>query len=105
MNDRLLSAISLCRKAGKLRLGGDVAREEALSGGAKLMLLSADLAARSNRQTRFGCGERVPVRELPFSMEELSRVTGRRCGIMAVCDEGFAKMISGLLPPGPDEKT
>ena len=38
MNDKLLSALSLCRKAGRLKMGGDVVREEIMKGGARLVL-------------------------------------------------------------------
>lgn len=100
MNDKLISAISLCRKANKLKMGFDVVKEEAAKGTAVLVLLVRDLAPRSERQIRFSCeqsGTKVSV--LPYTMEELSVITGRNYGILAVCDNGFAKMIEGLLPP------
>ena len=53
MNDKLLSALSLCRKAGRLKMGGDVVREEIMKGGARLVLLASDAAERTVRQMRF----------------------------------------------------
>lgn len=44
MNDRLLSALSLCRKAGRLTLGMDVCQQAAQDGTARLMLTASDLA-------------------------------------------------------------
>ncbi|WP_308755077.1 ribosomal L7Ae/L30e/S12e/Gadd45 family protein [uncultured Anaerotruncus sp.] len=100
MNDRLLSALSLCRKAGRLKMGGDVVREEILKGGARLVLLASDAAERTVRQMRFACEEgEVPLRMLPRTMDELWATAGKRYGVFAVCDGGFAKMIAGLLPP------
>ncbi|MEM1484676.1 50S ribosomal protein L7 [Oscillospiraceae bacterium PP1C4] len=100
MNDKLFSAISLCRKAGKLKMGSDVVKEEVLDGSAALVLLTNDLVERSERQTRFVCeNNRTKVRSLPYSMEQLWPITGKKYGILAVCDSGFAKMIEGLLPP------
>lgn len=98
MNDRLLSAVSLCRKAGKLLMGNDVVREAAQNGTAFLVLFASDLAPRSEKLVRLACGEKTPARVLPFTMDELSNVTGRRVGILAVCEKGFAKMIGELLP-------
>ena len=99
MNDRLLASISLCRKAGKLRMGSDVVKDEVIAKNAVLVLLAGDLAPRSERQIRFVCErERCKVVSLPFQMEQLAQVTGRLAGILAVCDPGFAKMIEGLLP-------
>ena len=100
INDRLLSDQSLCRKAGRLKMGGDVVREEILKGGARLVLLASDAAERTVRQMRFACEEgEVPLRMLPRTMDELWATAGKRYGVFAVCDGGFAKMIAGLLPP------
>ena len=98
MNHKLLSAISLCRKAGKLRMGMDVVREAVQDGSAKLVLLASDLAKRSEGQILAACeGRKVPVHTLPLDMEALWQVTGKKYGILAVCEDGFAKMIIGLL--------
>ncbi len=98
MNDRLLSAISLCRKAGKLKMGSDAVKEEVVDGSAALVLLANDLASRSDKQIRFICEHnKTKVRTLPYPMEELWQVTGKKYGILAVCDKGFAKMIENLL--------
>ena len=101
MNDRLFSAISLCRKARRLRMGADVVRDNVLSGEAKLVLLTSDIAERSARHARGICGPaHVPVRTLPYTMQELAPVAGKHYGVFAVCDRGFAYMILGLLPDG-----
>ena len=95
------SAISLCRKARRLRMGADVVRDNVLSGEAKLVLLTSDIAERSARHARGICGPaHVPVRTLPYTMQELAPVAGKHYGVFAVCDRGFADMILGLLPDG-----
>ena len=99
MNDRLLSALSLCRKAGRLTLGMDVCQQAAQDGTARLMLTASDLAPRSRRRIEETCeAVKLPIASLPYDMEQLWSVLGRRCGIVAVCDEGFANMVLGLLP-------
>ena len=99
MNDRLFSAISLCRKAQRLRMGADVVRDNVLTGEAKLVLLTSDIAERSARHARGVCQQaRVPVCTLPYTRQELAPVAGKPYGVFAVCDRGFADMISGLLP-------
>ena len=101
-DERLCAAISLCRKAGKLKCGGDVVRAEASAGRARLVLVCADVAERSVRLTREACqAGGVPLVRLPLSMEQLSRVTGRLYGILAVCDQGFAGMVQKLLQENP----
>lgn len=98
MNDKLMSAISLCRKAGKLKMGGDVVKEAVAAGEVFDVLLTSDLVERSDRQIRFSCeGSKAKILVLPYTMEELWSVTGKKYGILAVCDAGFARMIEGLL--------
>ncbi len=100
-DERLCAAISLCRKAGKLKCGGDLVRAEAQAGRAKLVLLCEDVAERSARQTQAACqAGGVPLRRLPLGMERLSQVTGRMYGILAICDRGFADMVLKLLQDG-----
>lgn len=100
MNDKLLSALSLCRKAGRLKMGGDVVREEIMKGGAGWCC-----SRRTRPNARCArCGSRakegkVPLRMIPRTMDELWATAGKRYGVFAVCDGGFAKMIAGLLPP------
>mgnify|MGYP000891906902 CR=1 FL=1 len=98
--DKLVSAISLCRKAGKLKMGTEAVKEQISEGNAKLVLTASDLADRSKRQIRFVCDQyKLPVAAIPYTMENLSVVTGKKYGILAICDEGFAEMIGGLVPP------
>ena len=82
-------------------MGADVVRDNVLSGEAKLVLLTSDIAERSARHARGICGPaRVPVRTLPYTMQQLASVAGKQYGVFAVCDRGFADMILGLLPDG-----
>ena len=100
MNSKLISAISLCRKAGKLKMGFDVVKEEVKYGNADAVLLCSDLSERSQQQMQYICQEnQVPVARLPVTMEELWSVAGRKCGIFAVEDRGFCKMICSLWSP------
>lgn len=82
-------------------MGGDVVREEIMKGGSPGWCCSAsDAAERTVRQMRFACEEgKVPLRMIPRTMDELWATAGKRYGVFAVCDGGFAKMIAGLLPP------
>ena len=50
--NKLLGALSLCRKAGKLTMGFDPVAESAAKGKAALVLLAADLSAGRNEAER-----------------------------------------------------
>lgn len=94
MTDKLMGAVSLCRKAGKLVMGSDVCAEAVRARKAALVLLTNDLAERSAKRIRLVCEEcGVKLLILPRGMEELAPVAGKSYGVFAVCDRGFAKMI------------
>ena len=101
MDSKLLGALSLCRKAGKLRMGMDSACGEVAAGGPALVLMTDDLAQRSREKVERICADYgVPARILPFGMDALLQISKKRCGIFAVCDSGFAKLILQRLAAG-----
>jgi len=62
MTDRVLSFISLARKAGKLTVGFDVTAAAAMQGKAKLILLASDLS----RGTAARLEHRLELTETPL---------------------------------------
>lgn len=92
-NDRVLGAVSLCRRAGKLALGFDNA-VNAIQRGTWLVLLAQDASERTARNIRAMCGEATPVVALGRTQEQIEMATGRKFAVAAVCDENFARLIS-----------
>lgn len=98
MTDKLLGSISLCRKAGKLTMGTDAVAEQARMGAAKLILTACDFSPRSAKQAGIVCEKyHIASACLPFTMEELARILGKQYGVFAICDSGFAKMITNQI--------
>ncbi len=93
--NRILSLIGLCQKAGKMASGEDTCETAIRSGKAFLVLLSSDASATTRKKFSNRCHYyEVPLAILPFSKEQLGRAIGktlRSCA--AVCEEGFAKKI------------
>lgn len=99
-NQKLLSLLGMCRKAGKLSCGHDGAVGAIRSKSAKLCLLSSDSSERLrneiNHETSYeGC--RIPIRILEFDMMEVGAATGLKSAVLSVNDEGFAKAMLKLL--------
>lgn len=90
LEKRLMSAIGLCMKAGKLA-SGEFAAEKALKSGGKLAIVDEDASENTKKQWQDACAFRnVPivfVRELGFAIGKSARMTA------VVTDEGFKKMI------------
>lgn len=102
-HDALLSAISLCRKAGALTVGFDPVKDAVFAGRAALVLLAADLSQGSARRMRQLCEGLVPCSPLPLTMEQLSAVTRKPAGVLAVTDENLARLCKGKLPVQKEE--
>ncbi len=102
--DKLLGALSLCRKAGKLVMGFDPVAESAAKGKAQLVLLAADLAEGSRKKAlRFCEAAGLEPRALPLTQQQLLAVTPKRTGVFAVIDKGLAQLVERqLAPAGPE---
>ena len=97
MNDRLLSLLGLCRRAGKAAIGCDPVRESVLKGEAKLVAFASDISKRTRRDilnVANECGVRAIT--LDYSKEELGVSLGKLCAVLSICDAGFAKKIMEL---------
>lgn len=96
--EELISVLTLSKKANKLIMGFDVVKEAVLNQTAKLVLLSNDLSAKTKKEMVFICqGSQMEVLELPLNMDELWYLLGKKCGVIAVSDQGFSKKIASLL--------
>ena len=68
--NRLLSLLSLTRRAGKLGLGFDPVKEAVQRREAALVLLAADLSPKTKKEVQWFCRTAgCPVRELPATMD------------------------------------
>ncbi|MDD6269532.1 MAG: 50S ribosomal protein L7 [Oscillospiraceae bacterium] len=95
--EKFLNLLTICRKAGKLVPGFDPAKEEILSHRASGVFVTADASARTKKEVRFFCDrENIPTWETELSMEDVQNALGRKAGVLAVCDKGFAKRLMEL---------
>ena len=96
MDDRLLSLLGLARRAGKLSLGSDAAREAARKGRCPLVLFASDLSPRTVRSVGAAAAGKAQTVVLRVNMDEIGCAIGKRTGVLAVNDEGFAKRLLAL---------
>lgn len=94
MKDKLLSLLGICRKAGKLESGFDVAAESVKKRKAALVLTAADLSPKSRKEIEFiAAREHIEVISVPASIDEIGGKTGRRAGVLTVMDKGLAQAV------------
>ncbi len=98
MNDRLLSFLGLCRKAGKLVIGFDPAKEAVETGKAFLVLVAKDISSNTLKKLNTALGEcDVPFYTVDRTKDEISFSLGKTCACLAVIDKGFADKLTELI--------
>ncbi|MBP0977852.1 MAG: ribosomal L7Ae/L30e/S12e/Gadd45 family protein [Oscillospiraceae bacterium] len=93
--EKFFNLFTMCAKSGSLAKGFDVSKESVTGGKAACVMVTSDVSPKTLKETAFMCkshGE-VPLVELPFTMEDIGNSIGRKAGVMAVCDAGFARKL------------
>jgi ribosomal protein L7Ae-like RNA K-turn-binding protein len=87
--------LSMCRKAGKLKCGMDIVKSACESGEAKAVFTASDLSPKSLKEIRFSCAKNgVKIYGLELTMQKAADTMGKKTGIFAVTDGGFAKALA-----------
>ena len=98
MNEKLLSFLGLCRRAGYLIFGADTVIKAMKEHKALLVLTANDFSDNSKKHVekaavRYG----VPIRTLGCDKETLSFALGKHCGVICITDKGFADKILTMI--------
>ena len=97
-NDKLLGAISLARRAGKLVMGFDAVKESVLKGKSKLVFCASDLSPKTRIRVDHFCEDMaMAARTVPLTQDELVQVCPKRTGVFAVEDRGLAFLVKSKL--------
>lgn len=82
----------MCRKAGRLVMGMDMVKDACSLGNAKAVFVADDLSAKSLKEVRYTCARyEVRLYALGMTMDEVALGIGKRTGVLAMTDGGFAK--------------
>ena len=93
--DPILSLLGFAAKAGKLSFGTHAAEFAIQSGRAKLVCAAEDISQKSIKELKFKAQKHnIPVIILyGTDSSAISGRVGKKCGIIAVNDEGFANAV------------
>lgn len=95
---RILSLISLSKKAGKLVLGFDVTKKEILKGTTDRVFVCSDLSPKTLKEVNYICGDmEVEVKTLPIILDEMWYEVGKRSGVVCITERGLSKKVSELI--------
>lgn len=92
--DKVLTLLGFCRKAGKLTVGTEQVTALVKSGTPCLVILASDISEKTEKELTFfsKSGKAVVIR-LPFDRETVAHATATTAGVLATTDEGFCKAI------------
>lgn len=98
MNDRILSLLGLCRRAGKLVIGADPTIESINKGKSKIVIFANDFSKNSIKPVLTAAHSgNIKAFCISRSKDELSFALGKLCGVLSVEDQGFADKLSQLI--------
>lgn len=106
MTNKAWGILSLCRKAGKLKMGFEPVKETLLQQEARLILYAGDLSHKTRESMDWHLRQMdrpPPCCLLSDTMEELAVLCGKKTGILAITDQGLADAIQKLLNQSEEE--
>lgn len=92
MSSNKSGILSMSRKAGKLVMGMDMVKDACSAGNAKAVFTATDISEKSLKEVRYTCAKYdVKLYALSMNMDEVALGLGKRVGVVAMTDAGFAK--------------
>jgi ribosomal protein L7Ae-like RNA K-turn-binding protein len=103
--NRTLSQLGLCRRAGKMQTGEEPAMYAIMDRSAKLIIISTDISEQTLKKITDKCKTyQVPYVQL-FDRYEIGSAVGHAARVVvAITDEGFATMIRRSLETNTEVK-
>ena len=95
--NKLLFALSLAKKSGKLVVGFDAVKSAVIHGNAHIVLLANDLSEKTIKRVQYFCEDITDVYNTGLTQFEISQVAGRLTGVLAVTDENLAVLARNAL--------
>ena len=95
--NKLIFALSLARKSGKLIYGSDRVKDALAKGSAKLVITAGDVSVKTRENTEYFAQGIAPCYNTALSQFDLSQVTGRLRGVLAVTDENLAVLCMNAI--------
>ena len=95
--NKLLFALSLAKKSGKLVVGFDAVKSAVIHGNAHIVLLATDLSEKTIKRVQYFCEDITDVYNTGLTQFEISQVAQRLTGVLAVTDENLAVLARNAI--------
>lgn len=98
MNDRLLSILGLCRRAGKIVIGTDPVIDSVLNGKSFIVVMTKDFSNNSKKNIlKASHQSNVKTFVINRTKDELGMSLGKYCAVVGITDRGFSDKIQELI--------
>ena len=98
MNEKLLSFLGICRRAGKMTIGCDAVKGSMIKGEAVLVLFASDISKKTEKDVMYIIEEcEIKLIRLKSTKDELADALGKYTAVISINDGGFAKKIKQLV--------
>lgn len=94
---KLLGALSLCKKAGALTAGFDAVCQSARTGQAALLLFAGDTSPATQKRVLQVAKRGLPTGVLPLTQQDIAAVTQKQFGVLAVTNKDLAALCQKAL--------
>ena len=92
--DKTLTLLGFCKKAGKLVAGTEKVTELIKKGATCLVMLSSDISPKTEKELKYhASGKNIVFIRLSYDRETVAHATATTAGVLATADEGFSKAI------------
>lgn len=102
MNNKLFSAVSLCKRAGALTCGFDAVKQDVYKGKAVLVLTAADTSPKTKLRVERFCEDFVSVADIPLTTDELTAITHKPTAVYGITDSNLAALVEKNLEGGTE---
>jgi len=96
LNNKILSLLGFAAKAGKLCYGFEASVAALKAGKAKLVVIAEDISPKSCKETIYFAQKNSTNHIIlkGITIKTVSDAVGKKCGIIAVNDKGFADTLT-----------
>ncbi len=95
--NKILFAISLAKKSGKLIYGFDPVKQGVADKTVKMVCVTSDTSEKTLKRVEQFCQGIIEVNVIPLTQFEVSQITNKLTGVFAVIDDNIAILCKNAI--------
>lgn len=95
--NKIMFALSLAKKSGKLIYGFDPVKQAVADKTAKLVCVTADTSEKTLKRVNQFCQGIIDVQTVSLTQFEVSQITNKLTGVFAVVDDNIAVLCKNAI--------